>query len=272
MPAPTADAVKAAYKDPKNFKIIGKPIKGVDNAAIVTGKPSFSIDLEPAGTLFAVFEKCPVFGGKAVSANLDEVKRAAGHQARVPRRRGRARRQLAGLRRGDRGRQLVAGQQRPPDAEGHLGRRAGGHAKQRRLRGAGQAAVVAGVPAAGPGRPRQRPSIGDAEAAFKNAAKVVEAEYEFPAPLSRAARTAEFDGALHHGRQAGNLVVQPDSERSQNPALGAGIDARQGHDAPGAGRRRIRPSSEQRLRRRGRQDRAGRDRGAGRRPGCRACP
>ena len=78
MTPPAADAVKAAYKDPKNFKIIGKPIKGVDNAAIVTGKPSFSIDLEPQGTLFAVFEKCPVFGGKAVSANLDEVKRLPG--------------------------------------------------------------------------------------------------------------------------------------------------------------------------------------------------
>src|SRR5262252_1895655 len=78
MTPPSADAVKAAYKDPKNFKIIGKPIKGVDNAAIVTGKPSFSIDLEPQGTLFAVFEKCPVFGGKAMSANLDEVKRLPG--------------------------------------------------------------------------------------------------------------------------------------------------------------------------------------------------
>jgi isoquinoline 1-oxidoreductase beta subunit len=38
-------------QNPKNFKIIGKPIKGVDNAAIVTGKPSFSIDHEPEGTL-----------------------------------------------------------------------------------------------------------------------------------------------------------------------------------------------------------------------------
>src|SRR5439155_15495608 len=78
MTPPSVDAVKAAYKDPKNFKIIGKPIKGVDNAAIVTGKPSFSIDHEPAGTLFAVYEKCPVFGGKAMSANLDEVKKLPG--------------------------------------------------------------------------------------------------------------------------------------------------------------------------------------------------
>src|SRR5205823_12823344 len=78
MTPPAVDAVKAAYKDPKSFKIIGKPIKGVDNAAIVTGKPAFSIDLEPPGTLFAGFEKCPVFGGKALSANLDEVKRLPG--------------------------------------------------------------------------------------------------------------------------------------------------------------------------------------------------
>src|SRR5207247_6701722 len=78
MTPPSVDAVKAAYKDPKNFKIIGKPIKGVDNFAIVTGKPAYSIDHEPPGTLFAVFEKCPVFGGKAVSANLDEVKRLPG--------------------------------------------------------------------------------------------------------------------------------------------------------------------------------------------------
>src|SRR5205823_11931913 len=78
MHVPATEAVKAAYKDPKNFKIVGKPIKGVDNLAIVTGKPSFSIDLEPQGTLFAVFEKCPVFGGKATGANLDEVKRLPG--------------------------------------------------------------------------------------------------------------------------------------------------------------------------------------------------
>ena len=95
--APAADAVKAAYKDPKNFKIIGKPIKGVDNLAIVTGKPSFSIDVEPEGMLFAVFEKCPVFGGKAVSANLDEVKRLPGvkHAFLVDAGRDRARNSLA---------------------------------------------------------------------------------------------------------------------------------------------------------------------------------
>jgi isoquinoline 1-oxidoreductase beta subunit len=45
---------------------------------VVTGQPLFGIDVSVPGMRFAVFQKCPVFGGKVVSANVDEIKARPG--------------------------------------------------------------------------------------------------------------------------------------------------------------------------------------------------
>ncbi len=122
LPVPGADAVR--LKEPKDYKLLGKRVGGVDNLALVTGKPLFGIDMRLPGMLYAVFEKCPVFGGTVLGANLAAIKALPGvrdafrHQGH-----GRPARPDAG--RGHRRRLDLGGLQRPQAAQGDLGRRPG---------------------------------------------------------------------------------------------------------------------------------------------------
>lgn len=75
--APPAMA-SLTLKDPKTYRIIGQPIPGVDNHKIVTGQPLFGSDIKLPGMLHAVYQRSPVIGGKAVSANLDAIKAMPG--------------------------------------------------------------------------------------------------------------------------------------------------------------------------------------------------
>ncbi len=76
LPVPDLKSLK--LKDPKDYKIIGTTTNDVENKDIVTGKPIFGIDVTVPGMLYAVFQKTPVFGGKAISANLDAIKAMKG--------------------------------------------------------------------------------------------------------------------------------------------------------------------------------------------------
>ncbi|HEV2098982.1 MAG TPA: molybdopterin cofactor-binding domain-containing protein, partial [Stellaceae bacterium] len=75
---PVPDLKSVTLKNPKDYAIIGTSIPGVDSPLVVKGAALFGIDTEVPGMLYAVFQKCPVFGGKVVSANLSAIKSLPG--------------------------------------------------------------------------------------------------------------------------------------------------------------------------------------------------
>ena len=82
IPAPDIKAV--VLKAPKDFKIIGKSVRGFDSPKIVKGEAIFGIDVTRPGMLYATFTQCPVPGGKVKSAKLDDVAKMPGvHKAFV---------------------------------------------------------------------------------------------------------------------------------------------------------------------------------------------
>ena len=60
-------------KDPKQWKVIGKPVKRLDTRDKVTGKQVYGFDLKLPGMLNAAIKECPVFGGKVKSFDADRV-------------------------------------------------------------------------------------------------------------------------------------------------------------------------------------------------------
>jgi isoquinoline 1-oxidoreductase subunit beta len=76
MPAPDLESVP--LKEARDFRIIGTDVRNVDAHAIVTGTQVYGIDFTVPGMLWAMYIKCPVFGGKYVRANLDEVRAQPG--------------------------------------------------------------------------------------------------------------------------------------------------------------------------------------------------
>ena len=181
-------------KDPKNFKIIGQAIGGVDSPRIVKGLPIFGIDVSVPGMRYAVYAKCPVFNGKFVSGNLDEIKAMPGIR-NVFVVKGNVTQLGAGLYDG-----LTDGVAIVAD-KWHQANKALDKLQVKWDEGETATRSTAGFLAKAAELAKQAPEKdikkeGDVDAALKGAAKVLEARYEYPfinhAPLEPMNTTASF--------------------------------------------------------------------------------
>jgi isoquinoline 1-oxidoreductase beta subunit len=198
------DLATIPLKDPKTFRIIGQKVRGVDTHAIVTGVPMFGIDVTVPGMLYATFVKCPVFGGKVVSANVDAVKALPGVRHAFVVDGGAA---LNGLLPGV---AIVADSWWQAKSarltlkvtwdEGHT-------AEQSSTRFAAQAAALSRLPAQ-----RSLRKDGDVDAALASAAKRVTGEYFYP---FIAHATLEPQNCTAHMKPDGQLEIWAPSQAPQ---------------------------------------------------------
>lgn len=65
-------------KDRKDFKLIGTAVKNVENNNIITGKPLFGLDFYREGMLFAMLQRPPAFGTKIKSVDATAAKAMPG--------------------------------------------------------------------------------------------------------------------------------------------------------------------------------------------------
>jgi isoquinoline 1-oxidoreductase beta subunit len=71
-------------KDPKTWKIAGKPLKRLDTARKVNGTMIYGSDVKLPGMLNAAIKDCPVFGGKVKSFDAAKVEGMKGVKKVVP--------------------------------------------------------------------------------------------------------------------------------------------------------------------------------------------
>src|SRR5712671_880661 len=69
-----------ALKDPKDFVLIGKPLKRLDTPDKTNGKAVYGIDAMLPGMKFATLKACPVFGGKVARVDDSAARKLPGVQ------------------------------------------------------------------------------------------------------------------------------------------------------------------------------------------------
>ena len=157
-----APPAEARLKNPRDWKIIGKPTRRLDSPEKVAGRARFGMDIRLPGMLTALVARSPVFGGKVRSFRADRARAVPGVRkvVRIP----------SGVAvvadhfwAAKLGRDALAIQwDEGPGAQLDTEKMRGQHRELARKPGA----VASGA--------------GDVEAGLRGAARTIEADYEFP--------------------------------------------------------------------------------------------
>ncbi len=80
VPVPT----EVKLKDPRDFAIVGQPVRRLDTPEKVSGEAQFGIDVQLPGMLTAVVLRAPALGAQMLAMQADKAKAAPGVTAVVP--------------------------------------------------------------------------------------------------------------------------------------------------------------------------------------------
>ncbi|MBC7993354.1 MAG: xanthine dehydrogenase family protein molybdopterin-binding subunit [Rhizobacter sp.] len=172
-------------KDPKDFRIVGKPTKRLDTPSKVNGTAEFGIDVKLPGMVYAALEQCPVIGGTVKSFDATKAKGMPGVINVV---------------------QIPDGVAVVADTWWHA-QKARETIKVEWDEGAGAAltdkTMMAGIKAAAvsaAAKPLELPKVGEADAAIKTATKVIKAEYTMPLLSHSPLEPMNFTAHYHDNR------------------------------------------------------------------------
>jgi len=71
LPVPDVSSVKP--KPGNDYRLIGQWVGGVDNQQIASGHPLYVTDTEMPDAVYATYDRCPAYGGRVLSANLEHI-------------------------------------------------------------------------------------------------------------------------------------------------------------------------------------------------------
>jgi isoquinoline 1-oxidoreductase subunit beta len=172
-------------KDPKDFRIVGKPTKRLDTPAKTNGTAEFGIDVKVPGMVYAALEQCPVIGGTVKSFDAAKAKGMPGVIDVV---------------------QIPDGVAVVADTWWHANKArqvlsvqwdegAGAALTEKTMLAAARAAAVDAA-----AKPLELPKAGDADAVIKGAAKVIKAEYTMPLLSHSPLEPMNFTAYYHDNR------------------------------------------------------------------------